>query len=105
MRVKTSKKNFNKYNDGIFWDYKGFWLWKHHAYQSNRKSNEIMLMSNSITPTELYFKNWRDAKNFVRRLAHNRLTNEEKIELGITEKYGNDTNFNYSDLVGTVIPF
>lgn len=52
---------------GRFYYFNGRMLWKHHSYQPNRKSRSIML-SYDVDGNESYFKSWKDAKRYIRRM-------------------------------------
>ena len=59
-----------KLDKGLFWYHKGQMLWKYHSYQNpdTRKNNEVMLCYDPELGCELYFKNWKSAKHYLRRV-------------------------------------
>lgn len=69
MALFGGEVSMRKYHHekGRFYFFKGNMLWKHHAYQSNRKSKSIML-SYDADGNEIYFNNWKDAKRYIRRM-------------------------------------
>jgi len=62
---KRIKKKILK---GKFWYHKGQMLWQHHAYQADPRTREVLLCYDIEAGCEFYFKGWKDAKYYLRRM-------------------------------------
>lgn len=79
MRRPKRRLHRKKILKGMFYYHKGNMLWKYHAYQSNRAASGIMLCYCTVLGVELYFKDWRSAKHYIRRMPPRKDNTSESI--------------------------